>query len=551
MNIKIDKFVSHKPSLLGILVFFLVIVDAIAYNLGEDMNWDLQNYHFYNGYEFLHGTLIKDSLGTVQSYLDPILNSFYYLLIVYLPPVMVTIVIASIQSTSIAMIFMMARQLIPYENYKLKLFVPLAIAAAAIFGPIFWSEIGTTMGDTLLAVPIISAIYLLVFNGGIDERVSGYRKHLIFAGLLIGFSAGLKFTNLVYAVGVFASMAFTFLLNKGVPRRTIIDDLFIFFLSTTAMFIVTYLPVGYTLARHFGNPIFPYYNNIFKSEYFVKIGFHDMRWFPRTIIQYLDMPFRFMVNQKYPFGMEISFRIYFFAFIEILIPLYAAKVALGIVRGYKQSWSHIFLVLFFAFSFIVWEIFFSYYRYIAALELLSPLVLVVILVELIKPNDFIVGMIGLFVVLCSMSSFPHSGWGRVRFSSQYFGVTSSQFHSFRNNLIVVGYTPIGFIIPYLPLSDKIIKVPTTYAFKNDLYSYHFTKPYLKKYFISPLDSWKGSIYFLTRYNKDFNIAKLNGKKLNPYHLRIHYNKCQEIITNSFPVAICPANKISNVARRGE
>ena len=550
MNIKIDKFVSHKPSLLAVLAFFLVIVGAISYSLGEDMNWDLQNYHFYNGYAFLHGALIKGSLGTVQSYLDPILNSFYYLLIVHLPPVMVTIAIASIQSASIAMIFMMARQLIPCKNYKLKIFVPLAIAMAAIFGPVFWSEIGTTMGDTLLAVPIISAIYLLVFNGGIDGRVKGYQKHLIFAGLLIGFSAGLKFTNLVYAVGVFASMTFTLLLNKGVLRRTIIGDLFIFFLATTTMFIVVYLPVGYTLFRHFGNPIFPYYNNIFKSEYFVKTGFHDMRWFPRTIIQYLDMPFRFMANQKYPFGMEISFRIYFFAFIEILMPLYAVKVALGIVRGYKQNWSHIFLVLFFTFSFVVWEVFFSYYRYIAALELLSPLVVVILLIELIKPNDFRVGMIGLFVVLCSMSSFPHGGWGRVRFSSQYFGVTRSQFYSFRNSLIVVGYTPIGFIIPYLPLSDKIIEVPTTYDFKNDLYSYHFTGLYLKKYFISPLDSWKGSIYFLTKYNKDFNIAKINGKKLNPFNLKVHYNKCQKIITNSFPVAICPASKI-NITRRDE
>ena len=46
--------------------------------MGQDANWDLLNYHLYNGFAFLHSRSARDLLPTgLQSYLNPVLDALY------------------------------------------------------------------------------------------------------------------------------------------------------------------------------------------------------------------------------------------------------------------------------------------------------------------------------------------------------------------------------------------------------------------------------------------------------------------------------------------
>jgi hypothetical protein len=54
--------------------------------LGQDANWDLRNYHLYNGYAALHGRLGVDlAPAQLQSYFNPLLDVLHYALMSGLP----------------------------------------------------------------------------------------------------------------------------------------------------------------------------------------------------------------------------------------------------------------------------------------------------------------------------------------------------------------------------------------------------------------------------------------------------------------------------------
>jgi len=49
--------------------------------LGQDRNFDLANYHLYNGFSFLNNKLSIDiAAAGVQTYLNPLLDVFFYYL---------------------------------------------------------------------------------------------------------------------------------------------------------------------------------------------------------------------------------------------------------------------------------------------------------------------------------------------------------------------------------------------------------------------------------------------------------------------------------------
>ncbi len=178
-NQKIRKKIK-KTKLISITAaaLFAVLVCLIGYYMGADRNWDLQNYHFYNGYLYSHGKLITDSIATVQSYLDPLLNSFYYILISNLSPLQVNLIIVALQSLTISSVFFLSMIVFEKNSYFSKFILSLIVSTSAIFGPIFWSEIGGTMGDTLLVFPVIISIIFIVKTITTADNI---KQRIIFA----------------------------------------------------------------------------------------------------------------------------------------------------------------------------------------------------------------------------------------------------------------------------------------------------------------------------------------------------------------------------------
>lgn len=523
----------------GLLVAISCIV---AYHLGADINWDLQNYHFYNGYLYTHGKLIADSLGTVQSYLDPFLNSFYYILISRLSPLEVNLVIAALQSLSLVTVYFLAMTFFREAGNINKFTISLIVSLSALFGPVYWSELGGTMGDSLLASPVIMAIILLIRM--ILKRESREYCYTSSAGLLIGFVSGLKFTNMTYAVATFISLAVCFTVMR-LPYRKQFLLLVVFGLSATIAFVVTYGPVGWLLWSTFKNPIFPYFNDIFRSPYLAPYAIFDGRWFPKNILDYLKLPLELCVRQNttdvnaaHLIGMEIKFRTCLFAAVFVMLPFYM----FNIIRRARDSEpramvASLFIVSFFVTSFVIWEVMFSYYRYLAVLEIIAPFTLVVMFGSFhgsfYKDGDLSTAM-AILVLLLSLYSLPESTWGREPFSSSYFGIHKSTFKEYKNSLLVVGHAPLGFVLPYFPSDNHIIGLPERIGRLRNKFQHSYLKI---------LKTFSGPIYYLTEFNPSLSIARKHSQFLDDvYHLKIEFDTCKQIKTSIYPVAICEMKK---------
>ncbi len=527
--------------LLGIFLFFALLVCWISYRLGADINWDLLNYHFYNGYLYLHGKLISGSLATIQSYLDPLLNSFYYILISSLTPLQANLIIAALQSISISLIFILSMIFLENQSFIPKFIASFAIAVSSILGPAYWSEIGGTMSDTLLASLVIISILFVVKALKINISTKRRFIYISLAGLSVGVASGLKFTNMVYALAIFIVMAIMFFVVKF-KFKDKIAILILFSLTATVSFLVVYGPIGWLLWENFKNPIFPYFNNIFRSDYVAPFAIRDGRWFPQSLWGYITLPFQFCVyhhpvpNATHLIGMEIPFRTFLFAAIFIVFPFY-------IIQRYRQNststnegYDVMFIVLFFVVAFVIWEVMFSYYRYLAVLEIIAPLTLLVMLLSIVNKrykNEYSIMVFALVILIMAALDFPRANWGREPFKDTYFGITKKTFAEYNNSLIVVGHAPMGFILPYFPDNDIVLGLPMRIPATNK-----FEQVYLRKF-----KTWNGKIYYVSEYDESLsNVKKHAAYLVQNYNLSINYKSCKRIDTSIYPIAICSATK---------
>jgi hypothetical protein len=525
-----------------VILINVVLLCSISLRLGADLNWDLLNYHFFNGYLWLNGKTFTDSICTVQSYLDPLLNSFNYILIAHFSPLVVNLILASLQSLSLSAVWLLCFRMTEHGFSIFQRIMLSSIATlAALISPIFWSEIGGTMGDTLLDTPIIIALWC---------AMEGFRtRKLLFfgiAGALVGFACGLKFTNMEYALAIAGALIVTGIFESPSKFRGIFLNAFVFSASSAFAFLAAYGYFGWQMWAHFRNPIFPFFNNVFHSPFMAPRAVHDGRWFPTDFAGYLTLPFKFAfvhhhTTSNHLIGMEIPFRTFFPALVLILVPavyFWAYAKRSSTCRFKLPAVELYFLATFVLLSFIVWEKMFSYYRYFSVIETIAPafsLISITMLVSWRRMRPTSIAGAALFVALVAGGSLygthalAYTNWGRERFGRTYFGINKGEFSKYQNSLIIVGTAPLGFILPYFPNTDHIIGIPERIPYLTS----RFQKRYLSR---------------LHESNKFFYVSLITNLKKhdillrNVYGISINFDNCEKYHTSAFSIAICPANR---------
>ncbi|KDM66914.1 hypothetical protein [Acidiphilium sp. JA12-A1] len=515
---------------------------GISLRLGADLNWDLLNYHFLNGYLWLNGKIFSDSICTVQSYLDPLLNSFYYILIDHFSPLAANLIIASLQSLSLSAVWLLCFRMTEHGFGMFQRIMLSSIATlAALISPVFWSEIGGTMGDTLLDTPIIIALWCIL-EGLRDRRLLFFG----IAGALVGFACGLKFTNMVYALAVAGALILTGIFESPSKIRGILLNAFVFSAYSAVAFLATYGYFGWQMWSHFRNPIFPYFNNIFHSPFMAPRAIHDGRWFPVDFAGYLALPFRFAfvhhhTTDNHLVGLEIPFRTLFPALVLILVPAvyFWAYAKRSSTCRFKPSVIEMyFLASFVLLSFIVWEKMFSYYRYFSAIETIAPAFSLVSLARLLswrRMRSASIAGAALFVALIAGGSLygthalADTNWGREQFGRTYFGINKGEFGKYENSLLILGTVPLGFMVPYFPDTDQVIGIPERIPYLTT----RFQKNYLKKL------SKAKDIYYLS---SSPNIERHKLLLAEMYGIHVDFQRCERYHTAAADVAICPARR---------
>jgi len=451
-----------------VLVSAMVAAASIAVSLGQDCTWDVLNYHFYSGYAFLAKPLNYDfAPAQMQTFFNPLIHVLSYVLLAHLPSIVVAILLGAIQGLNFFLVFQISQILFRRWPDPLRFMFCICNAAIGCYSSVFILELGTTFGDSLISLLILSGL-LLIFRYLISIIDSTpVRNSLIgIAGAILGIAFGLKFTAALYIAAIAVALFVTLLLLNGRIR-----PMLIFFAFMGFGFAVVYGIWGYSLFREYQSPIFPFMNSVFHSPYHDSTDLVDARFFSRTWQQRYFYPFFFA--RKNNLVSEMPFRDIRLAFCYIAIVALAAVGLFNFVRGLFQSGKNLirrqsspilwFLILFFSVSYVLWQNQFSVYRYLIVLELLTPAFLALALANFIRTRIWAVTSSLLLGILICAFMIP-ANFGRQKFDDNFLKAEIPIIGDLGKSVVVMsGGEGTSFIIPYFPVETRFVRISSNFT----------------------------------------------------------------------------------------
>ena len=411
---------------------------------GEDINWDWRNYHEYGAFALLNGRFDVDvAPGGFQTFLNPLAYLPAYLLRHYVSAPFWGVLLGAVHGLNLALIYWVSRTLLGSAASSWALLSAFIIAA---FGPMTLSEVGTSFADILTALPIIAGVGLIL--SAHEQQGNRQEIRVVVAGLLIGGAVGLKLTNSTFLIG-----AGTSLLLAARPRAAMA--------SFAAGSVVGGLATGgawaWTLWEQFGNPVFPFYNTIFRSPEAPLVPNVDTRFMPHGLLDAAAYPFYWLIGDHR--SSEWAFRDPRFAVILVLLAV-AAAMSLRRNSELFRTRDKQFL-LFFGVTYGFWLLTFSIHRYAIALELLAAPLIVLLLSRLVEarernrtrlqPSPVAVVPTVIMAVAIAIWSQP-ADWSRRPWSDAYRPQLAGSLLTPTTYLMLE--KPLGYVVPLLPAASR-------------------------------------------------------------------------------------------------
>lgn len=431
----------RAPFYAALIVPLLLALQSLL--LGQDDGWDMRNYHLYNPYALLNGRLALDfSPAGFQSYFNPLLDLPYYLLTRYAPGAVAGLVFGWLHGLNFIPLSMLARQLLPQRQRA-----ALLLALAGCLGAGFLSELGNSMGDNLTSLLVLSAL-VLVLRDGVATSV----RTLLLAGVLMGAGAGLKLTNINYAVALCLALL---VWPQAFWRR--IGQAWWFGVGVLAGLAATAGWWWATMWRLYGNPLFPQFNDIFRSPLAPPLGVLDIEHLPRTLMEAVFWPFVF--TRDIARIAEVPLRQLIWPLLMVLLVAYAARLlwwryravtatatmpAAATVPASALAPAAQVLLVFMLVAYLIWLKLFSIYRYLVPLELLAP-VLVWVLCHGLMTASRAQRVAGWALAACVLYTLPFVTWGHSGWTAQAFRAEAPQLAQPQASVVYMVRTPMAWL----------------------------------------------------------------------------------------------------------
>jgi hypothetical protein len=495
---------------LALLAGSVLVFGLLSLAQRQDVNWDLLNYHYYNGYAAVQGGRPDFVPAMLQTFTVPTADIPTYLLIAHLPPVAVGFLVGGFQGTCFWLVFQIASSLIHLAHPWLERAVWFACAALGMYAPTARAQLGSSMQDLTLSVLVLAGLLLLlrVSTGEIEgrrARVAAYAG----AGLLLGFAVGCKYTMAPYALA--GVLAFTL-----VPRLEALKSLALVGAGSLAGLFAGCGWWMLHLYQAYGNPFFPLYNDVFHSPDAVDYVKGLAPFPPKTWEQAVFTPFFFTTTTSYPTS-EVPFQDFSFAAIFILLVVLLIALAVGIptIRG-TFSPVRVRFVVFFVVSFALWQAIFEGYRYLAPLQLLAPVMLYLLLQWIVTDEMLrVLAVLGVFVGLALTSYAP--GWGRVPWGDRYFAVDAPALADPAHSLVLMDtQQPYAYTIPSFPREVTFANLEGNWKYVGSTLDYAEER--------AAIAAHAGPIYLMS---PDVDPAHADAV-LAPYHLALVPGTCSVI-----------------------
>ncbi len=421
--------------------------------LGKDDNWDLLHYHYYNPHAWLHGRFGLDLLAAdFHVFFNPLLDLPFYWANARLPAAAITFLLGALHGVNGVLIWRIARHALPEGGW-----LPAATMLVGMLGAGSLYVLGTTYYDALVALPVFAALWLIARAGlaAFEGPLSRSLPLLLLAGVLAGAGVGLKQTVAVFVGGIGLGL----LLLPG--RRILHAGAFgagiaIGILITSGFWL-------WHLWQTTGNPLFPYFNDWFRSP-LAPIGDNRTRHaMPRDVMEALAWPFVFT---RSPWRVDSPVRDPKLMVAYLIVP---AGILAALWRGaWRDAAGRLGLLLLVtaAATYVAWLVLFSIYRYLIPIEMLAPLLLAVSLRFLLlaeRPRRIATAALLLLVLPMQPSNRDRIPWNGAQFAP-FVQAAPPEGMDLAGALVMVpgwhpgGYRPNAFVIPFFPPQIGFLRI---------------------------------------------------------------------------------------------
>lgn len=242
---------AFKVPFLALLIS--LSLTSISVYLGRDTPWDYFAYHAYAAQTLFGHRFEQDYFGAgMQGFLNPIgFLPFALAQKAQLNSLATGIVLAVVHSLNGIFLLLIGRDLVRSRPERLPLLVPGTLLG--LICPILLAHIGSTFTDPVGSALVLGALWLVL-----TKRANV--AHIV-AGILIGAAIAVKLTNLVFAIALVACAAFPL---KETAKQWFTRNVAFGsgLLGGLALFQGYW---SFLLYKYTGNPLFPFFNSLFKS----------------------------------------------------------------------------------------------------------------------------------------------------------------------------------------------------------------------------------------------------------------------------------------------
>jgi hypothetical protein len=489
--------VSHNPRVrnAALLVACIIVAGVASLFRGQDANWDLQNYHYYNPWAWWNGRIFTWDIAAaqLQTYLNALLDlPFYAMVTAGWAPRTIAFVLAipaGIAAFFLAKLLPMLFADLPRVERRVAVIASFAIGVTSAMGI---AMLGATMNEWPLVALTLAALWLLV-RALVRNPTTPLRwTTLVGAGLLSGFASGAKLTAATFAVGLCVAL----LLRGPWNRRTFVRafrEAFVFGLGVLAGMMVSLGPWAWQLWTYFDSPIFPFGNQWIKSPWWSEYPALTRKYGPHSLGEWLLFPFN-LFNPRAFFVAEVAYR----------DPRFPVTWALALVAGaawlthraggnppvpvhpgVSAGWR--LLSVFFITSFLLSTAQYSTYRFILTLDLLTGALIVTLLQRLLRPGYAAGVIIAVAVTIIAMTRV--ADWWHIDFGDRWFEVRMPPVDANALVLISTG-NPVSFVLPFFPSDARHVAINNTVTAQS-----RNTK--LEDAIVDAIRNHKGPLYQLT------------------------------------------------------
>jgi hypothetical protein len=532
---------SRGPLAAGEYAFLICTVlfwAAFVVVLGKDTSWDFRNYHWYGPYALFNNRLgIDVAVAHQASWYNPYLDVPFYLLATHFPSWVALAALGAAQGANVVPLYLMARHSLRVPDIRLW---SGALAILGQAGALTLTEFGTTYYDNVMSVLVFIGLAIIVMKRetlrqGPLGKAAGIA---LAAGLVSGSAMGLKLPQMPFCAGFAAALLVLGGSWRHVAVRMLAGGVGGFI--GAALFS---LPWMWHVWQLTGNPLFPYWNDYWHSPLALDAPYRDLRFVPawRPLWQQIFFPVLFTID--WHVADDLGFQD-----VRVLIA-YFAVIAATIVWALRrqnrdplsQNSAALPLMAFGAVSYFVWLRMFAIYRYIVALEMIAPL-LIVVAVGLLpgtrRARYLALGACCFAILVTARSDFLE----HAPLDDPYIQVALPPIaRPDRTMVVMAGDAPMGFIATQLPPAIPVLRIDGWMVQPRDA---SLLTRQMKARVAAQLD--KGGDLYLLIAAIDMARAK---KAVADYGLAIRLTECQQFDTNlGGTYQWCPLARVKEAPR---